>query len=87
MRLATPTVGTPLVKERTKTHMIARHIPNTVDSEGRDISEELIFLYFPDSDCAMSVCGHLYDPGICVTHWDDVSCKNCLKKMQATPTD
>jgi hypothetical protein len=51
-------------EERAKLHMIRRHGENTVSADGVDISGELAILHFPDADCALTECGHLYDPGI-----------------------
>lgn len=29
----------------------------------------------------VTACGHMYDAGISVSNWDDVTCKSCLRKM------
>lgn len=51
-----------------------------------EIAHALVrLLYMPtrpgdDGATGLTLCNHLYDIGICVMNWDDVSCRSCLRQ-------
>lgn len=57
---------------------------NRLEQRG-EIAHALVrLLYLPnsledDGAVGLTLCNHLYDIGLSVTSWDDVTCRSCLR--------